>query len=44
MRWRVGRKPTRRSMVRTSCQGQPLSSPRMFPPGRASPAVEAVLV
>ena len=28
MRWRVGRKPTWRSMVFTSCQGQPVSSER----------------
>src|ERR1700674_4463453 len=28
MRWRVGRKPTWRSMAFTSCQGQPVSSAR----------------
>src|SRR5262245_45617807 len=35
MRWRVGRRPTSRSLALTSCQGQPLSSARHMGPRRS---------
>src|SRR5262249_12856032 len=39
MRWRVGRRPTSRSMDFTSCQGQPVSAERAA--GRRSPTARA---
>src|SRR5438093_2810624 len=36
MRWRVGRKPTSRSMDFTSCQGQPVSGERATPAATGS--------
>src|SRR5258708_7038999 len=38
MRCRVGRKPTSRSMVRTSCHGQPLRSVRRGSAEKSAPA------
>src|SRR5512132_3831181 len=43
MRWRVGRKPTSRSMDFTSCHGQPVSAERKgVPAARSAPSTALV--
>src|SRR6516162_9640709 len=43
MRWRVGRRPTARSIALTSCHGQPVSAGRVAVPAIPSATAVAVL-